>query len=30
MYPVGMGGAEILNKEAAPSNRLVEVWAVFP
>jgi hypothetical protein len=30
MYPVGMGSAEILNKETAPSNRLVEVWAVFP
>jgi outer membrane protein OmpA-like peptidoglycan-associated protein len=30
MYPVGMGSAEILNKEVASSNRLVEVWAVFP
>lgn len=30
MYPVGMGSAEILNKENVPSNRLVEVWAVFP
>jgi outer membrane protein OmpA-like peptidoglycan-associated protein len=30
MYPVGMGSAEILNKEMASSNRLVEVWAVFP
>jgi outer membrane protein OmpA-like peptidoglycan-associated protein len=30
MYAVGMGSAEILNKETASSNRLVEVWAVFP
>jgi len=30
MYPVGMGSAEILNKQTASSNRLVEVWAVFP
>ncbi len=30
MYAVGMGGAEVLNKETVGNNRLVEVWAVFP
>ena len=30
MYAVGMGGAEVLNKETVSNNRLVEVWAVFP
>lgn len=30
MYAVGMGGAEVLNKETTGNNRLVEVWAVFP
>ncbi len=31
MYGVGMGGADILNKDNKDSsNRLVEVWAVFP
>lgn len=29
MYAVGMGGADVLNKEGG-NNRLVEVWAVFP
>ena len=30
MYAVGMGGAEVLNKQTTGNNRLVEVWAVFP
>ncbi len=29
MYAVGMGGADVLNKDGG-NNRLVEVWAVFP
>ena len=30
MYSVGMGSAEVLNKEGGPGTRVAEVWAVFP